>query len=69
MKLFRDDDLSRKHVMAISLHRGLTKDEAQLMADFAEGNKKSYLAKKYNYSEKTIERTINDCIDKLKSKE
>lgn len=64
-----DDDLSRKHVMAISLHRGLTKDEAQLMADFAEGNKKSYLAKKYNYSEKTIERNINDCIDKLKSKE
>lgn len=64
-----DDDLSRRHVVSICLHRGLTKQEADLMAEFAAGNKKSYLAKKYNYSEKTIERTINECIDKLKNKE
>jgi len=64
-----DDDLSRKHVKSICVHRGLTNQEANLIADFAEGNNKSYLAKKYNYSEKTIERTINDCIDRLKLKD
>lgn len=60
-----DGDLSQHHVKIICFHRGLNKEEINIITDFAEGNKKSYIAKKYNYSEKTIERKINEAIDKL----
>ena len=60
-----DGDLTPHHVKIICHHRGLNKEEIKIITDFAEGNKKSYIAKKYNYSEKTIERKINEAIDKL----
>lgn len=60
-----DGDLSHHHVKVICIYKGLNKEDTNIICDFAEGNKKSYLAKKYNYSEKTIERKINESIDKL----
>ena len=60
-----DGDLTPHHVKIICNHRGLDKEETEIMLLFAEGNKKSYIAKKLNYSEKTIERKINEAIDKL----
>ena len=58
-----DGDLTPHHVEVMCRHKGLDKEQTQIMLDFAEGNKKSYLAKKYNYSEKTIERKINESIE------
>lgn len=60
-----DGDLTPHHVKIICRHRRLDIEETEIINDFAEGNKKSYIAKKYNYSEKTIERKINEAIDKL----
>ena len=60
-----DGDLSPHHVKIICHHRGLDREETEIVSEFAEGNKKSYIAKKHNYSEKTIERKINEAIDKL----
>lgn len=60
-----DGDLTPHHVKIMCIHRGLNKEQTQIIGDFAEGNKKSYIAKKYNYSEKTIERKINEAIEIL----
>lgn len=61
-----DGDLDRHHVQIMCLHKGLDKETTSIVCDFTDGNKKSYIAKKYNYSEKTIERKINDAVDILK---
>lgn len=58
-----DGDLTPHHVEIMCRHKGLDREQTQIILDFAEGNKKSYLAKKYNYSEKTIERKINESIE------
>ena len=58
-----DGDLTPHHVAIMCKHKGLDNEQTQIIMDFAEGNKKSYLAKKYCYSEKTIERKINEAIE------
>lgn len=63
-----DEDLSEHHVRAICMHRGLDKEQTNLIVEFSQGNKKSYIAKRFNYSEKTIERKLNEIIDILKER-
>lgn len=60
-----DGDLTEHHVRIMCKHNNLNEEQTNIICDFAEGNKKSYLAKKYNYSEKSIERKINEAIDIL----
>lgn len=61
-----DGDLSPHHVGIICRHRGLSHRQVELMVLFAEGNKKSFLAKKYKYVEKSIDRQIDDCLIALR---
>ena len=56
----------RHHVKVMCLHKGLDGETTDIICDFTDGNKKSYIAKKHCYEVKTIERKINDAIDKLK---
>lgn len=60
-----DGDLTKQHVGAICNKCGLDKEEIGIMIDFSNGEKKSYIARKYHYSEKTIERKINECLDRI----
>ena len=60
-----DGNLEPHHVEIICRHRGLDKEQTKIMLLLAEGNKKSYIAKQMGYEVKTIERRINEALDKL----
>ena len=62
-----DGDLDRHHVQIMCLHKGLNKEMTEIVCDYTDGNKKSYIAKKHSYEVKTIERKINEAIEILKA--
>lgn len=61
-----DGDITPHHVKIICNHRGLDKEETEIIGEYIAGDKKSYIAMKHCYSDKTIERKINEAIEKLR---
>ena len=62
---FFDGDISEHHVKVICHHKGLDKFQTQIIWEFMEGNKISYIAFKHNYSQRMMIYKIDEAIDKL----
>lgn len=60
-----DGDISERHIMVICKHRGLDNQQTSLIRDFMLGNKISYLAWKYNYSQRMLIYKLDEAIAKL----
>ena len=63
--VFFDGDLSEHHVKTICKYKGLDNEQVQLIWDYVQGNKISYLAFKFNYSQRMINYKLDEAIDKL----
>lgn len=63
--VFFDGDISELHIKKICNHKGLEPIEARMINDFMQGNKLSYLAWKYNYSQRNFIYKLDEAIEKL----
>lgn len=63
--VFFDEDLSEPHVKRICKYKGLTDDQVNLIVDYTQGNKITYLSNKYNYSLRMLIYKLDEAIDKL----
>ena len=63
--VFFDGDISNLHIKKICNHKGLDTRQTHLICDFMEGNKISYLAWKYNYSQRNLIYKLDEAIEKL----
>ena len=62
---FFDGDITEHNVKKICCYKGLTLVETQYIWDFVQGNKISYLAWKYNYSQRMFIYKLDAAIQKL----
>ena len=62
---FFDGDLSERHIKMICHHKGLDSKQTELIWNFMKGEKLSYLAFKFNYSQRMIIYKLDEAIDKL----
>ena len=62
---FFDGDLEEHHVKKICKYKGLDNSQIQLIWDFVQGNKLSYLAWKHNYSQRMLIYKLDEAIEKL----
>lgn len=62
---FFDGDLTEHHVKKMCCYKGLTVVETSYIWDFVQGNKLSYLAWKYNYSQRMFIYKLDEAIEKL----
>ena len=60
-----DGDIEHHHVKVMCKHKGLDDFQAQIIAEFMDGNKMSYIAWKHNYSLRMMNYKIDEAIDKL----
>ena len=60
-----DGDLSELHVKSICFHKNLDKDQTNLIWDYLQGDKISYLSNKYNYSLRMVNYKLDQAIDTL----
>lgn len=60
-----DGNLEKENVKHKCLLKNIDAEWIPILIAYTEGNKISYIAKKHNYSVKTIERILNELIDKL----
>ena len=63
--VFFDGDISELHIKKICNHKGLEPTEARMINEFMQGNKLSYLAWKYNYSQRNFIYKLDEAIEKL----
>lgn len=64
---FFDGDLSHEHVRKFCIYKGLDEFQTQLICEFTEGNKISYIAWKHNYSQRMTIYKLDEAIDLLLS--
>lgn len=62
---FFDGDITEKHVSQMCKHNGLDKIQTNMIVDFTNGNKISYLAWKYKYSQRMMIYKLDEAIEKL----
>ena len=60
-----DGDIEHHHVKVMCKHKGLDDFQAQIIAEFMDGNKMSYIAWKHNYSLRMMNYKIDEAIEKL----
>lgn len=60
-----DGNIENHHVKVMCKHKGLDDFQAQIIAEFMDGNKMSYIAWKHNYSLRMMNYKIDEAIDKL----
>ena len=60
-----DGDIDHHHVKVMCKHKGLDDFQAQIIAEFMDGNKMSYIAWKHNYSLRMMNYKIDEAIEKL----
>ena len=63
--VFFDGDFSEHHVKKICKYKQLNNEQIHLIWDYVQGNKISYLAWKYNYSQRMINYKLDEAISKL----
>ena len=63
--VYFDGDLDKRKVINKCKMKNLTNDQCNLIADFTQGEKISYLAWKYNYSQRMLIYKLDEAIDKL----
>lgn len=66
--VYFDEDLTELHVKRMCKFKGLDNEQINLICDYTQGNKLSYLAHKYNYSQRMINYKLDEAIDKLTQK-
>lgn len=57
-----EGDLSEQHIMRQCKYKGLDKETSRIVEEYMEGYKLSYLAHRFNYSVKTLDRKLTDAI-------
>ena len=62
---FFDGDLNDTHVKRMCRHKGLDDQKTRMVSDFVRGEKISYLAFKYNYSQRMFVYKLDEAIDEL----
>lgn len=62
---FFDGDLEKEHVTKICIYKGLNKLQTDMIVDFTQGNKISYIAMKNNYSQRMTIYKLDEAIYKL----
>ncbi|MBP3713409.1 MAG: accessory gene regulator B family protein [Bacilli bacterium] len=60
-----DGNIESIYVKKMCVHKGLNQLQIEIIVDFIEGNKISYIAHKYNYSQRMIIYKLDEAIDKL----
>ena len=60
-----DGNIESVYVKKMCVHKGLNQLQIEIIVDFIEGNKISYIAHKYNYSQRMIIYKLDEAIDKL----
>ena len=63
--VFFDGDIRRDHVQKICKYKGLDEEHTNIIKDFMDGNKISFIAWKYHYSQRMAIYKIDEGIDKL----
>lgn len=63
--VFFDGDIRRDHVYKICKYKGLDEEHSCNIRDFMDGNKISFIAWKYHYSQRMAIYKIDESIDKL----
>lgn len=63
--VYFDSDISDIHIKKICNHKGLEPQQTHIICDFMKGNKLSYLAWKYNYSQRMFIYKLDEAIEKL----
>lgn len=63
--VFFDGDITRDHVYKICKYKGLDEEHSCIIRDFMDGNKISFIAWKYHYSQRMAIYKIDEGIDKL----
>lgn len=63
--VFFDGDIRRNHVQKICKYKGLDEEHTNIIKDFMDGNKISFIAWKYHYSQRMAIYKIDESIDKL----
>ena len=64
---FFDGDLRERHIKIICQSKGLDHFQASLIYNYMRGEKLSYLAFKFNYSQRMVIYKLDEAIDKLLS--
>lgn len=59
------ENLDEKYILRTCKHAGLTSQDCHIVYDYMAGEKISYIAHKYNYSVKSIDRILSEAIDLL----
>lgn len=62
---FFDGDLNDTHVKRMCKHKGLDDQKTRMVRDFVKGEKISYLAFKYNYSQRMLIYKLDEAIEEL----
>ena len=62
-----EGDLSENHILRTCKFKGISNEDAKIVFEYMEGYKLSYLAHRFNYSVKTLDRKLNEAIDMLNS--
>ena len=62
---FFDGDLGERHIKMICQHKGLDHFQTLLIYNYMRGEKLSYLAFKFNYSQRMLIYKLNEAIDAL----
>ena len=60
-----EGDLSENHILRTCKYKGLDDETSKIVFEYMEGYKLSYLAFRFNYSTKTMDRKLSDAIDIL----
>lgn len=63
-----DADVSEHHIKIMGKHWGLNDFQRNLLFDYMQKDKLSYLAKKYNYSDRQINYELDEIVNKIKIK-
>ena len=62
-----DGDLNYHHVNNVCKYKNLSIEQTKIICDYVNGDKISYLAKKYNYSQRMFIYKLDEAIEKLTS--
>ena len=62
---FFDGDITTEHVKKMCKYKGLDKFQTDIIAEFTDGNKISYIAFKHNYSQRMTIYKLDEAIEKL----
>lgn len=63
--VFFDGDMSEHNVKKMCRHKMLTEEQTQIIWEYAQANKISYIAWKHNYSQRMLIYKLDEAIDKL----